>query len=160
MQHAVLMRRARVIVAAAFATTALGAASCGDDAPTGARNTEAAGSYVLTTITQGGTSCAVSPAGCTIENTGSDVVVVTDGSMSLLADGAFTLGATGVENDLGVEWEVGGAWTQSGSVVSFTVPGLPAAIPAQSAAGTLTFSVPGGLFSSAQQLVTVTFERE
>jgi len=142
-------------------------AACPDDeliAPE--QSTSAAGSYTLSLIDQGGASCAPatsSTGGCTIQGTGSSVVVLKSGSMTLLPNGTFTFSANATRD--GVSESVpglAGTWTQSNGTVSFVIPGVPVAVPATSSNGgaQLSFFLPGQVFGSTQPTVTVSFTKQ
>ena len=159
-----LARAARLSATTAAALVALAAAACpGDDEPTGPSGNSAAGAYVLASIVQGGQSCTVSNAGCTIQNTGSSVVTVTSGNLNLATNGTFTLSASGTEDGTaGLLGGTTGTWTQTSSGVSLTSPLVPVALDGAWATGSssqLVFGVPGGLFGSSGGAVTVTFTK-
>jgi hypothetical protein len=154
----------------AFATVLAGTvlltgAACPADKIVAPEQSDPAGNYTLTLIDQGGASCApaTNAAGCTIQETGSSTVVVKSGAMTLQQNGTFTLTAAGTRDGANASLAgVTGTWAQANGVVSFTVPGLPLAIPAASSNGgsQLTFVVPGQAFGSARATLTVAFTKQ
>ena len=158
-------RPLRTLATVLTGTVLLTGAACPDDQIVAPEQSDPAGTYTLTLIDQGGASCApaTSAVGCTIQETGASTVVVRSGAMTLQPNGTFTLTAAGTRDgaDAGLAG-VAGSWAQANEVVSFTVPGLPLAIPAASSEGgsQLTFVVPGQAFGSARAALTVGFTKQ
>ena len=155
----------RRLVAAATVGLALSVAACGDDDddPTGPPS--AADTYVIASIEQEGyAECTLGTSGCTLNETGSEVVVLEEGVLNLDDDGSFTLvvsGTTdGVDHVLG---SVSGTWVRTQSGVTLNATGVPVPVSgtfSSSAEEELVFLVPATLFSSTSGAVTVTFDRQ
>jgi hypothetical protein len=161
MPFAATLRRTRLALSIGAGALLLGAAACPKDDPTSS-NEDISGSYSLASVSQGGSSCTVTASGCTIEGTGEDVIVVTDGSLNLAPNGAgFTVSASGTKNGAAYATQtVAGTWSKAGSGVNFTVPGIPLPIGATYANETITVSMPGQIFSSSQAAVAVVFTKD
>lgn len=154
----------RSLAALAVAFVTLQASNCpGADKATGS-DSSAAGTYTLTSIIQGDASCDPRVGdGCTIQNTGSTVVVVKSGTLTLSSDHSFGLNAAGTQNgnandQLAV---VAGTWTASGSSITFTTPASPVPVTASHSSqdNQIFFALPGQVFSSTQQAITVVFTK-
>ena len=153
----------RPLGAIAFAFVALQASSCPSDEPTGS-SSDASGTYAFTQIVQGEDSCdpRVS-AGCTIQNTGDNEIVVKTGTLTLSSDHSFNLAVTGTQNGISNDHlaALAGTWAETDTGVRFSAVGVPLAINASrtSVANPLVFVVPGQTFSSSQAGVTVVFTK-
>ncbi|HSJ64254.1 MAG TPA: hypothetical protein VK922_10225 [Gemmatimonadaceae bacterium] len=135
-----------------------------DDDPTGPPS--AAGTYNIASIQQEGlAACTLGTTGCTIENTGTEVIVVEDGQLVLSANGTFTIVVNGTVDD--VDEELGsasGTWVRTQNGVTLTVTGFPVPVAgtfSTAAAEELVFTVPASLFSdTATGNVTITFDKQ
>lgn len=155
----------RRLVVAATVGLALSVAACDDDDddPTGPPS--AADTYVIASIEQEGSAeCTLGTTGCTLSETGTEVVVLEEGVLNLDDDGSFTLvvsGTTdGVDDVLG---SASGTWVRTQSGVTLNVTGVPVPLSgtfSSSAEDELVFVVPATLFSSTSGAVTVTFDRQ
>ena len=148
----------------ALAGLVLSVAACDDDDPTAPPS--AAGTYALASIQQTGSAeCTLGATGCTLENTGSEVIIVDDGTLTLLANGSFTIAVNGSVD--GVDEQLGGSagtWvrTQNGVTLNITGLGVPlTGTFSSSAEDELVFTIPASLFStSASGNVVVTFDKQ
>lgn len=143
---------------------ALAVSACDDDDdPAGPAS--AADTYLIASIEQQGfPECVVGTTGCTLNDTGTEVVVLEEGVLDLDANGTFTLvvsGTTdGVDDVLG---SIGGTWTRTQTGVTLNITGV--AVPltgtfSTAAEDELVFVVPGSVFSAGTGTVTVTFDRQ
>lgn len=154
---------ARHLAIVATASLALSVAACDDDdEPTGPAS--AAGTYNLTTIEQEGfAACTIGASGCTLNDTGTDVIVVEDATLVLSANGTFTFSANGTLN--GVDEEITGAagtWTRTQTGVTLTIPGEPSvtATFTSAAEDELEAVITGDVLGSTVPTITLTFDRQ
>jgi hypothetical protein len=155
-----LHRLGLVVMASLLASTT---ACDDDDDPTGLPS--AAGTYELSIIEETGfAACTLGTTGCTLNNTGTEVVIVDDGTLALSANGSFTIvvnGSTdGVDEELG---SAAGTWvrTQNGVTLNVTGIAVPLTGTLSSNGDLLVFTIPASLFSSqASGNVTVTFDKQ
>ena len=154
----------RPLGAIAFAFVTLQASSCpSSDEPTGS-SSDMSGTYAFTQIVQGEDSCDPRvTAGCTIQNTGENTIVVKTGTLALAANHSFSLTVTGTQNGTANEHlaTLAGTWAETETGVRFTAVGVPLAINASrtSVNNQIVFVVPGQTFSSTQAGVTVVFTK-
>jgi hypothetical protein len=145
------------------ASLVLTAGSCDDDEPTGPAS--AAGTYVLASIQeQGSAECTIGTTGCTLNNTGTDVIVIGDGTLELLANGTFALSVDVTTNGVDDVEGAAGTWVRTQTGVTLTVTGVPVSLTgtfSSAAATELVFVLPANLFSQAASgNVTITFEKQ
>lgn len=161
MQKSKLGRAVRSLALVAVAIPVLSANSCADKVTGG---NDASGAYTFASIEQQGSAkCTISSSGCTVQNTGNDVVVIKSGVLNLHSDNTFQMSATGTKNGTSqVIGAVAGTWAQTQSGVTFTVPGVPVPIPAgwtSANRDALAFVLPAQTFSATQGSATVTFNK-
>jgi hypothetical protein len=146
------------LLVAAFAVVA----ACSDDDPVSPPAAD--GTYLLASIQeQGLAACTIGASGCTLANTGTDVIVVGDGTLVLLPAGTFSLVVNGSTN--GTDEELGsaaGTWVRTQTGVTLSFSGLPITLPGTiDASGDITFVVSAALFSpSASGNVTIRFDKQ
>lgn len=162
MQKSKLGRALRSVAVVAVAVPFLTAGSCTDKVTGGNRNP--AGNYVLASIEQQGfAKCTISQGSCKIEHTGNDLIMVSSGALQLAANNSFVMSVSGSKNGAAQSVAgIAGTWAETQSGASFTVPGVPVAIPATWAsanADALVFVLPAQTFSASQGSVTVTFSK-
>jgi ABC-type oligopeptide transport system substrate-binding subunit len=142
-----------VVTAAAIAMVA----ACGSDS-TGPRNASATGTYDLTAVN--GASLPY-----TVPNTGEDVEIVQDGTITLSADSTYAASATGTfngsESTLVVD---AGTYSVSGTQVTFTSTAIPGAHYTASIANggtsqSLTATIAGAFVGSSDTSFTLTFAK-
>jgi hypothetical protein len=162
MQMSQIRRAARAIALVAVAVPLLSASSCSDKI-TG--NRTAQGAYVLVSIEQDGhAECTIGSSGCTIHETGEDVIVVESSTLNLVSDGSFTFAANGTRN--GTSELIGGAtgtWVETQSGATLSITGVPVSIPAtftSANADGLVFVLPAQTLSATQGTVTLTFDKQ
>jgi len=151
-----------VAIGAVGLVLSLGACNDDDD-PTGPPS--AADTYLLASIEQQGyAECTIGTTGCTLNETGSEVIVVESGVLALETNTTFTLvvsGTTdGVDDVLG---SLAGNWVQTQTGVTLNVTGVGVPLTgtfSSSAQDELVFVVPGSAFNSTTGTVTVTFDRQ
>lgn len=146
-----LPRLIRVAAAAAATVTVLGAAQCAD--VTG--QSSVAGEYTLSTVNG-------SALPFIIPGTGSDSVVVSAGTLSLLASGQYLVTGSGTLN--GGQQEPllgdGGSYTMSGSEITFQSADDPAVqYVAVRSDNALTVTVPGAIMGSTETSFTLLFQK-
>lgn len=142
----------------------LSVAACDDDDdPTGPPS--AADAYALVTIEQEGfAECTLGTTGCTLNDTGSEVIVVETGTLNLAENGTFTLVVNGTVDD--VDEELGsasGTWVGTQTGVTLTITGISVPLTgtfSSSAQDELVFVVPGSIFGATTGNATVTFDRQ
>ena len=152
----------RKLALIAFAGLALTACDDDDD-PVAPPSAE--GTYALATIEQEGfAACTIGASGCTLNDTGTEVIVLEDGTLTLAANGTFTLAANGTVD--GVDEVLGtasGTWVRTQSGVTLTVTGV--AVPVSgtftgSGVDELEFVLPGSLFNTTSSTITLTFDKQ
>jgi hypothetical protein len=154
------LRRIALLALVSVAVTACN----DDDDPTGPPS--AAGTYDLASIQQqGSAACTLGTTGCTLQNTGTEVIVVEDGQLVLSANGSFTIEVNGTVD--GVDEVLGsatGTWVRTTNGVTVTITGLTVPLTGTfttAAANELSFTVPASLFAtSATGNVTVLFDKQ
>lgn len=137
-------------------------AACDDDDPTGPAS--AAGAYLLATIEQQGfAECTLGATGCTINDTGTEVIVVEDATLTLNSNGSWTLVANGTRDAVDEQLAtIGGTWVRTQTGVTLTVTGVTTPITGTfttSAEDEMEFVVPGSFFDSTVGSMTLTFDR-
>ena len=153
----------RHTVAVAAVALSLFVAGCDDDdEPTGPSS--AAGTYQIATIEQTGfAECTLGATGCTLNDTGTDVVVLESGVLTLEEDGDFTLVASGTLNDVDEELvSASGTWVRTSTGVTLNVTGIGVPLTgtfSSSAEDELVFVVPGSVLTTTSTTITVTFDR-
>ena len=157
-------RFAHRLAAVAVASLVLATTACDDDDPVSPPAAD--GTYLLSSIEQqGSAACTIGATGCTLSNTGTEVIVVDDGTLALAANGTFTLvvngSVDGVDEELG---EATGTWVRTASGVTLNIPGLGVPLTGtftSAAVDELEFIVPGALFSAGTTgTVTIEFEKQ
>lgn len=131
--------RVRIVAAAALAFTTLTAESClgGDDDDD---ESQVTGSYALTGVAQGNSSLFVNPTTFPEFTSGSNAYKFKSGSLTLNADGSFSVAVTGTQRPTSSSTTTdiaffgsAGTWTQSGNSITFD----PTAAGAANFTGTL-----------------------
>lgn len=154
----------RHLVSVTAVVLSLFVAGCDDDdEPTGPPS--AADSYALVTIEEEGfAECTIGATGCTLNGTGTDVIVVESGTLNLQENGSFTLTVSGTLND--VDEELGtaaGTWVRTSNGVTLNITGVPVPLTGtftSSAEDELVFVIPGSLLDTSSATVTVVFDRQ
>jgi ABC-type oligopeptide transport system substrate-binding subunit len=148
------IRFARMAVAAAAVALL---AACGSD-NTGPKNTNVTGTFDLTAVN--GASLPY-----TVPNTGEDVEIVQDGTITLTADSTYAASATGTLNGSGSTLVTdAGTYSVSGTQVTFTSTAIPGAHYTGSIAGSgtseaLTATIAGAFVGSSDLSLTLTFAK-
>jgi ABC-type oligopeptide transport system substrate-binding subunit len=148
------VRLARTAIAAA-AIALLSA--CGSDS-TGPKTANVTGTYSLTQVN--GASLPY-----TVPNTGNDVEVVQDGTITLSADSTYTASATGTFDGSGSTLVTdAGTYSVSGTQVTFTSTAIPGAQYTGSIAGSgtsesLTATIAGAFVGSSDLSFTLLFAK-
>ncbi|MEJ7809149.1 MAG: hypothetical protein WKG32_01905 [Gemmatimonadaceae bacterium] len=154
------MRLTHLALAMLLAVPVVG---CGDDDGTGPQTQSAAGTYTLTSVTQGSSTCQVSGSatGCTINNTGANTIVVRSGTLALQQAGTFSFTASGTQNGTTQPFTpIAGSYTQTDTTVSFTIPTIPIPVSANfTNNNTLSFNLPGLIFNSTQTTIGAVFTK-
>jgi hypothetical protein len=142
-----------VITAAAVALVA----ACGSDS-TGPTHASLVGTYTLSAVN--GASLPY-----TVPNTGDNVEIVQDGTITLAADSTYTASATGTENGSASTLVTdAGTYSASGTQVTFTSTAIPGAHYTASVAGsgtsqTLTATIAGAFVGSSDNSFTLLFNK-
>jgi hypothetical protein len=159
-----LPRLGHRLAAVVAASLVLATTACDDDDPVSPPAAD--GTYLMSSIEQqGSAACTLGATGCTLVNTGTEVIVVDDGTLALAANGTFTLVVNGsvdsVDEELGA---AAGTWVRTASGVTLNIPGLGVPLTGtftSAAADELEFIVPGSLFSAGTTgTVTIGFDRQ
>jgi hypothetical protein len=153
----------RKMSAVRFATTAMTAAvialaaACGSDS-TGPSHASVTGTYALTAVN--GASLPY-----TVPNTGEDVEIVQDGTITLSADSTYAASANGTLNGSGSTLVTdAGTYSVSGTQVTFTSTAIPGAHYTANVAGSgtsesLTATIAGAFVGSSDLSFTLLFEK-
>lgn len=164
MPHAQKHEIVRRLAAVATVLLALTVSACDDDDdPAGPAS--AADTYLIASIEQQGfPECVLGSTGCTLNDTGTEVVVLESGVLDLAANGTFTLVVSGtidgVDEELGT---AGGTWTRTQTGVTLNATGVPIPLTgtfSSAAEDELVFVLPGSVFGAGTGTVTVTFDRQ
>ncbi|HEY2898141.1 MAG TPA: lipocalin family protein [Gemmatimonadaceae bacterium] len=157
------MQSNRKVSFARFATITVTAAvvvlvaACGSDS-TGPRTASVTGTYDLTAVN--GSSLPY-----TVPNTGEDVEIVQNGTITLSADSTYEASATGTLNGSGSTLVTdAGTYSVSGAQVTFTSIAIPGAHYTASIAGsgtsqTLTATIAGAFVGSSDLSFLLTFAK-
>jgi hypothetical protein len=157
------MQSKKRLSAVRLATTAMAAAlvalaaACGSDS-TGPSRANVTGSYALTAVN--GASLPY-----TVPNTGEDVEIVNDGTITLSADSTYAASANGTLNGSGSTLVTdAGTYSVSGTQVTFTSTAIPGAhytanVAGSGASQSLTATIAGAFVGSSDLSFTLLFDK-
>ena len=157
------MQMKRKVSAARFAIMVMTSAAvalvaaCGSDS-TGPSHASVTGTYALSAV-----NGANLPY--TVPNTGEDVEIVNDGTITLSADSTYAASATGTLNGSGSTLVTdAGTYSVSGTQVTFTSTAIPGAhytanVSGSGASQTLTATIAGAFVGSSDLSFTLLFEK-